>query len=833
MMVTLQAGLGRRSDAMLRIDVNGKSHHLEVAPEMPLLWVLRDVLKLKGTKYGCGVGICGICNVLMEGQLLRSCVMPVGDAAGQRITTIEGLAERGHPVLSAWIREQVPQCGYCQPGQILAAAALLDRTPAPDDADIDAAMAGVLCRCGTYQRIRRAVHTAATLPADAERPLPARTLPDEAGVALDDWIRIAPDGQVTVVINHSEMGQGVTTALAALVAEELEVPLTRLCTEFAPVDERYRNPVFNEQTTGGSTSVRGEWERLSLAGATARVRLVQAAAHRWGVDESDCRAEDGAVFHQPTGRRLGYAEIAGEAAARESPRHVTLKAAEHCRLLGQAMPCLEIPDMVAGRTRYGFDLSVPDMRVATVLRCPVMGGSVESFDAADALAVPGVATVFQIASGVAVVARDTWSALRGREALRVTWNPGPNANLHSDDLMLELDRSLERVGKIRQRAGNAERRLRGAEHTVEADFGFAHLAHATLEPMNCAARVTDDGCEVWVGTQSQEGARKTAARVSGLSLGQVRVHTQYIGGGFGRRLESDTVDEAVEIAKLARCPVQVVWTRTDDMQHDYYRPAHKIRLRAALDVHGWPVAWWQRGAGPAMAAMGSAELPYDIPNVRVEFVESDTPVPTGAWRSVGAGQDAFAVESFVDELAQAAGKEPLAYRRALLKNAPRHLAVLELAAREGGWGTTPPTGRYRGLAVYRSFGSYVAEVAEVSVAGTEIRVHRVVCAVDCGRMVNPDAVQAQIEGGVAFGLSAALNEAITLAQGRVQQSTYEDYPILTLAEMPQVEVHIIESGEAPGGAGEPGVPPVAPAVANAVAAATGVRLRRLPLRLGD
>ncbi len=818
---------------MLRIDVNGRTHRLEVAPEMPLLWVLRDVLKLKGTKYGCGVGICGICNVLVEGQLLRSCVVPVGDAAGQRITTIEGLAKRGHPVLSAWIREQVPQCGYCQPGQILAAVALLDSTPAPDEADIDAAMAGVLCRCGTYQRIRRAVHTAATLPADALRPLPATTLPGEAGVVLDEWIRIAPDGQVTVVINHSEMGQGVTTALAALVAEELEVPLARVRTEFAPADERYRNPVFKEQTTGGSTSVRGEWERLSTAGARARVRLVQAAARRWGVAEHDCRAEDGVVLHQPTGQRLDYGEIAGEAAARKSPRHVTLKAAEQCRLLGHPMPSLEIPDMVAGRTRYGLDLSMPDMRVATVLRCPVVGGSVESFDAADALAVPGVEAVFQIARGVAVVARDTWSALHGREKLRVAWNFGPNAKLHSDDLLHELDGALERVGRIRQRAGNAERRLGGAQQSVEADYGFAHLAHATLEPMNCAARVTDDGCDVWVGTQSQEGARKTASRVSGLPLGEVRVHSQYLGGGFGRRLESDTVEEAVEIAKLARCPVQVVWTRTDDMQHGYYRPAHRIRLRAALDVNGWPEAWWQRGAGPAMAAMGSAELPYDIPHVCVEFVEVETPVPAGAWRSVGAGQDAFAVESFIDELAQAAGKDPLDYRRALLRDAPRHLAVLDLAAREARWGTTPPTGRHRGVAVYRSFGSYVAEVAEVSVAGTEIRVHRVVCAVDCGRMVNPDAVRAQTEGGVAFGLSAALKEAITLAQGRVQQSTYADYPILTLAEMPQVEVHIIESGEAPGGAGEPGVPPVAPAVVNAVAAATGVRLRRLPLRLGD
>jgi isoquinoline 1-oxidoreductase beta subunit len=815
---------------MLRTIINGAPYELDIARDTPLLWVLRDTLGLKGTKFGCGVGICGICTVLVDGEPLRSCVVPAGEVADRDITTIEGLAQRGHPVLSAWIREQVPQCGYCQPGQILAAVALLREHPDPDDAEIDAAMAGVLCRCCTYQRIRRAIRTAAELSPAAVQPLAVTPAPVEPGVALDDWIRIARDGTVTVVVNHSEMGQGVTTALAMLVAEELEVDLAQVRTEFAPADVRYRNPMFNEQTTGGSTSVRGEWERLSVAGARARARLIRAAAQLWGVKPEACAAEHGTVVHRPTGRRLGYGELAGAAAAIKAPRRVALKRPDQCGLLGHELPRVDIPEMAAGRTVYGMDVSLPEMRVATVLRCPVVGGKVATFDAQGAMAVPGVEGVFPITRGVAVMATDTWSALKGREALTVDWDLGPHAALDTAALVAELNKALEHSGDVRQRAGHAERALGQAARVVEADYATAHLAHATLEPMNCTARLTGDGCEVWVGTQSQEGARNTASRVSGLRPAQVEVHSQYLGGGFGRRLESDMVEEAVEIAKAAGCAVQVVWTRADDMQHDHYRPAYVARLRAALDADGWPVAWWQRGASQAVAAMGCAQLPYAIPNVRVEFVEVGAPVPAGAWRSVGAGQDAFVVESFIDELAHAAGRDPFGYRHALLRDAPRHRAVLELVATKAGWGTTPPAGRHRGIAVYRSFGSYVAEVAEVSVADSAIRIHRVVCAVDCGRRVNPDTVRAQIEGGVAFGLSATLKEAITIAQGRVEQSTFEDYPILTLAEMPEVEVHIVESDEAPGGAGEPGVPPIAPAVANAVAAATGLRLRSLPLR---
>lgn len=816
---------------MLRIIINGESHELDVAGDTPLLWVLREALDLKGTKYGCGVGICGICTVLADGEPLRSCVVPVGQVGARGITTIEGLAERGHPVLSAWITEQVPQCGYCQPGQILAAAALLGRDTAPDDAAIDAAMSGVLCRCGTYQRIRRAIHRAARHPYDAGQPIPAMPAPVEAGIALDDWIRIAPDGTVTVVINHSEMGQGASSALAALVAEELEVDLAQVRTEFAPAEKRYRNPIFKAQITGGSTSVRGEWERLSLAGAHARSRLIRAAALQWKVAEKDCVAEQGAVMHRPTGRRLTYGELAGAAAGLTPLRRVALKGADECRLLGRPLPRPDVPEMAAGRTAYGMDLSLPGLRVATVLRCPVVGGKFRAWAPEAALAVPGVERVLPIGRGVAVVAKDTWSALRGRGALDVTWDFGSHASLGTADIIAPLEAALDNNGDVRQRVGKVERALRKAARIVEADYATAHLAHGTLEPMNCTAQATADGCDVWVGTQSQEDARKTASRVSALPLSRVRVHTLYMGGAFGRRLEPDTVEEAVEIAKATGWPVQVVWTRDDDMQHDHYRPAHMTRLRAALDEAGWPVAWFQRSAGRGIAGEACAELAYGIPNVRGEFVEVDSPLAAGAWRSVGAGQDAFVVESFMDELAQAAGKDPFEYRRDLLRHAPRHRGVLELAAARAGWETPPPAGRHRGIAVYRSFGSYVAQVAEISLVASGVRVHRVVCAIDCGRIVNPDTIRAQIEGGVAMGLSAAFKEEITIAQGRVEQSSFEDYPILTLAEMPEVEVHIVDSVEAPGGVGEPGVPPIAPAVANAVAAATGKRLRRLPLRI--
>lgn len=814
---------------MTSLTVNGKPVTIETDPRKPLLWVLRDALGLKGTKYGCGVGICGICTVLIDGEPQHACMVPLARATGRAVTTIEGLAP-DHPVVRAWIARQVPQCGYCQGGQIMAAVALLARHPRPADADIDAALGGILCRCGTYPRIRRAVHDAATgnLPAPAATP----TAPGPAGeaVAFDEWIRLAPDGTVILAINHSEMGQGALSGLAMLAAEELGVELERVRTEFAPADPVYKNPMWGEQFTGGSSSIRGEWKLFRERAAAVRARLIAAAARRWKLKRSECHAEGGEVIHRPTGMRLPYGALAAAAVRETPPRRVAFKPAEQFRLIGKPTPRLDIPDMVAGRTVYGIDAQRPGMLVAVVARCPVFGGRVKRFDPAAALAAPGVREVVEIASGVAVVAQDFWSAWRGREALAVEWDPGQHAQLDNAAIYAQLDAALATPGKAARNRGAARRALQGAERVLEAVYRTPYLAHATLEPMNCIAEVRADGCDIWVGTQNQEDTQKVAARMTGLPRKKVRVHTLFLGGGFGRRLETDFVAEAVELAMKLGVPVQVVWTRADDLQHDKYRPAGAALLRAALADDGAPRALLLRVAGSDLVLDG-IDVPYRIPHYREEHVEVASAVPTGPWRSVGASQNAFAIEGFLDELAHAAGKDPFEYRRALLKEEPRLRAVLERAAALAGWGAALPAGRGRGIARYRSFGSDVAMVAEVAVADDRIKVERVVCVIDCGIAVNPDAVCAQLEGAIVQGLSAALKEEIRIEHGHVAQATFQDYPILTLAETPRIEVHIVESTEPPGGVGEPGVPVIAPAVANAVFAATGKRLRRLPLRL--
>jgi len=795
--------------------VNGRNYRSDADPAKPLLWVLRDELGLKGTKYGCGVGVCGACVVLLDDAPNHACMVPLARVGARKVTTIEGIAA-DHPVVRAWIAEQVPQCGYCQPGQILSAAALLAQHPSPDGQQIDEAMSGVLCRCGTYARIRRAVRSAA----QGKGPAPGATLaallddlPADAGTRMNDWLWIDRAGTVTVIINHSEMGQGALTGLAALAAEELDVPLARLRTVFAPADARYRNGYWGEQFTGGSSSMRGEWRPLREAAAQARERLLAAAARRWGVAPGDCRSGEGEILHPASGRRLGYGELAEEAARLAAPRSAPLKSRGDWRYIGRPLARLDIPAMCLGQTRYGIDVARSGTLVAAVAHCPVFGGRVQSFDARAARKLPGVREVRAIASGVAVLADDFWSALRGREALRVAWRPGRNARLSGAQIERRLVAALGRGGK-------------GA---IEAVYRTPYLAHAPIEPMNCVAEVRGDGCDLWVGTQHQAETQAVAARVAGVAKSKVRVHTQFLGGGFGRRLETDFVAEAVELAKALKRPVQVVWTRADDLQHDFYRPAHAARLQASLGPDGLPAQWRMRIAGPQLALDG-VHSPYAVP-VREARVEVRSPLPAGAWRSVGASNNAFAIESFVDELAARAGRDPLEYRLALLVKAPRQRAVLERAARGASWGTPLGAGRGRGIALYESFGSIAALVIEAHVEARAIRVERAVCAIDCGTTVLPDAVHAQLEGSIAFGLSAALKEEIRVGAGRVRQASFSDYPILTLAEMPAVETHIVESSAEPGGVGEPVVPVVAPALANAVFAASGRRLRRLPLRL--
>ncbi|MFQ5994839.1 MAG: molybdopterin cofactor-binding domain-containing protein [Acidiferrobacterales bacterium] len=649
--------------------------------------------------------------------------------------------------------------------------------------------------------------------------------------APNAWVRVNRDGTVTVLIDRAEMGQGIVTGLAMLVAEELEIDLDRVRTEFAPADEAYTNPKLGEQMTGGSTSTRAAWKPLREAGAAAREMLIEAAAKTWGARKSKCRAESGEVIHVPSGRRMGYAELVAKASELRVPRKVSLKPHDDFRLLGKPTPRLELLNMVSGRTLYGSDIVVPGRLVATVARCPVIGGRVKRFDDRQARAVEGVRHVLEIDSGVAVVAEDTWSALQGREALEVQWAQGPNVTLSSAEIRQRFERAVQRNGTVAVDQGDVSSAFRRAAKMVAAVYETPYLAHAPMEPMNCTAHVHADGCDVWVGTQAQTGAQKTAARITGLPRDRVRVHSMFIGGSFGRRLEQDFVEEAVQISKRIAAPVQVVWTRQDDMQHGCYRPAHYTILQGALDASGAPIAWFQRIVGPAITHE-DVNVPYEIVHRREEYIEDDPGVPWGYWRSVGASQNAFVVEGFVDELAHAARQDPFEFRRLWLTHEPRCRAVLELAAEKAGWGNPSKKDRHQGIALYHCFESYVAEVAEVSVSAMgEIKVQRVVCAVDCGTTINPDGVRSQIEGAVAFGLSAALKGEITIENGCVQQATFADYPLITMADMPEVEVHILTNRQSPGGVGEPGVPPIAPAVANAVFAATGKRRRRLPLRL--
>jgi len=819
---------------LVDLTVNGSRHCVDRPADFPLLWALREDLGLTGTKYGCGVGKCGACIVHLDGAPVHACTTGVGDCAGRWVTTIEGLAADPHdPFLRAWAEEQVPQCGFCQPAQVMTAAALLARTPDPGEADLAGAFDHVLCRCGTYPRIRRAALRAARylregVPAAAPGLLGAGEPPDE-GVALNPWVRVHADGSVTLTMGRSEMGQGAHTGLAMAAAEELEVDLAHVRTVHAPADPTYANPRFGHQTTGGSTSVRGSWTRFREAGAGAREVLTRAAAQAWGVHPGECRAEAGHVVHDSSGRQAGYGDLAQRAAELPAPAQPPLKAPADFRLLGRSAPRLDAAALAAGRVGYGQDLVRPERKVAVVLRCPVHGGRLRGYRLNGADAVPGFRQAVALDHGVAVVADDFPAAEAARDRIEADWDRGANAGLDNAAIGRALDAALERAGEVEAAWGDAEEGLREAPRSREAVYRTPFLAHMPLEPMNATAEVGADGCDVWTGTQAQGDARAAAAEAAGLPESEVRIHTTAMGGSFGRRLETDVVHEAVSVARAAGMPVQVLWTRADDTRFDFYRPAHAARLRAGLHPGGRLAAWWLRLAGDRMA-MGGVRMPYGPDHYREERVREDPGVPCGAWRSVEASNNAFAIESFIDELAGEAGMDPLDFRLANLDAAPRHQAVLEAAAERAGWGR-PQAGAHQGVAVYECFGSLVAEVAEVRLtADGGLAVPRVTCATDCGRALNPDGVRAQVEGAVAWGLSAALRGDITIDNGATVEATFADEPIVTFSEMPAVEVAILESGgDELGGVGEPGVPPLAPAVANAVAAATGRRFRSLPL----
>ena len=687
---------------------------------------------------------------------------------------------------------------------------------------------------------RRSARAAEAPAASAPRPLPP----------ANAFLRIAPDDTVTVLLAHSEMGQGIWTSLPMLIAEELDADWTRFRVEHAPAAPVYANPVFGIQGTGGSTSILSEFDRYRQVGAVARVLLVQAAAQRLGVSPSACRTENGLVIAGD--RRLRYGELAVAAAALPMPESVALKQPEEWKIIGRPTRRLDTPEKINGQAVFGMDVRFDGLLTAVVARSPTFGGKVKSFDDSAARTVPGVRKIVQVPTGVAVVADHFWAARQGREALRIEWDLGPGAALDTGTMLAEFRRLAGSAGKVAAGSGDAPAVLAAAQKSIDAEYVLPYLAHAPMEPLNCAVRISAGRCEIWTGTQFQTVDQMAAAAITGLKPEQVEIHTTFLGGGFGRRATptSDWVSEAVHVAKAAGAPVKTVWTREDDVRGGYYRPMVLHRVRAVVGSDGLPAAWdhtivsqsvmagtpfeseIKNGIDPA-SVEGAVGSPYlqTIPNYRVQLHDYLAPIPVLWWRSVGHSHTAFVMESMVDELARAAGSDPVDYRRRLLAKQPRLLGVLELAAAKAGWGSPLPAGRARGIALHQSFGSHVAQVAEVSVEGDRIRVHRVVCAIDCGIAVNPATIEAQMESGIAFGLGAALSSAITFKDGRVEQSNFDDYRVLRLPDMPTVEVHIVPSREPPGGVGEPGTPPIAPAVANAVAALTGQRLRELPLRL--
>ena len=666
-------------------------------------------------------------------------------------------------------------------------------------------------------------------------------MPETPGLAagttskLNAFVHVGTDDFVTLFIHKAEMGQGTVTSLSMLLAEELECDWNKIRTEFPGVSREYG--AF--QGVVGSQSIRSSWESLRRAGASAREMLLQAAAQQWGVDKSQCRAENSVVINTATRARLTYGSLAEAASKLPVPSSVTLKDPSQFRLVGKPTKRLDTPDKVDGRAVFGIDVRVPGMLYAVMTRCPVFGGKVAGFDGSKAKAVPGVKDVIQTSTGVAVLADNTWSAMEGRRKLEIQWNEGPVASANTPAISRTFAERTLQPGTPVRKAGDAEAALSSAAKKIDAVYETPYLAHAPMEPLNCVAHVRPDSCEVWASTQGQSSARSEAARITGLNPEKVQVHTKFMGGGFGRRARADYIGEAVELSKAAGVPVKLTWSREDDLQQDWYRPASLSRFAGGLDADGWPTAWTTRiacapfGGGSGTATEGVANMAYAIPHFLVEYHSVDPGIPVSYWRSVGYSQNTFFTESFLDELAHAGGKDPVELRLRLLADNPRLSAVLQLCAEKAGWGKPLRAGHGRGVGLSNNIGSNTVQIAEVSVAGGKVKVHRVVCAVDCGHVVNPSGVVQQIKSGIAFGLSAALKGGITIDHGRVQQQNFHQYDAVRIDEMPPVEVHIVSSQQAPGGIGEASTPSTAPAVCNAVFAATGKRIRRLPIRAED
>ena len=682
--------------------------------------------------------------------------------------------------------------------------------------------------------------------------LPARgeildTLTTDAPFAPNAFLRIDRSGKVTIVMPFIEMGQGTYTSIPMLIAEELEVDVDKIAIEHSPPDDKiYVNPLIGIQMTGGSTAIRASYVRLRLAGATARVMLVGAAAQHWKVDRSTCRAETGVVYG-PSGRELGYGELVDAAAKLPVPEKVALKEPADFKLIGTPHRRLDTAGKVDGSAKFGIDSRPPGMKFAVVATSPTFGGKLASIDEAKAKAVPGVSQVVRLDDAVAIVAIHTWAAKQGLAAAAPQWDPGPNAKLSTADIVAQLAAASEKPGAVARHDGDAAAAIARAAQKFDAVYQQPFLAHATMEPMNCTVQMTKDGCDIWVGTQIPGRTQAAVMKLTGLKREQIHIHNHLLGGGFGRRLEYDGTVRAVQIAQHVEGPVQVIWTREEDIQHDMYRPYYYDRLSAGVDAQGKVAGWSHRIAGSSIIARyfpaylkdgidsdaveSSANQPYGLSDIHVDWVAQEPPgIPTAFWRGVGVTRGTFAVESFIDELAANAKQDPLAYRVALLDKNPRAKAVLRIAAEKSGWGKPLPKGQGRGIALCTGFGTFIAQVVQVSVdKDGAVNPTHVWCAVDCGIQVNPDTIRAQMQSGIVFGLSGALYGEITIKDGRVEQNNFTDYRILRIHETPPIDVHIVKSGEAPGGIGEPGTAALAPALTNAIYAATGTRLRQLPV----
>jgi isoquinoline 1-oxidoreductase beta subunit len=857
----------------MKLVVNGADVEVDDRhAKTPLLWVLRDVLGLHGTKFGCGAGFCAACTVLIDGANMKSCQTATERAVGKAVTTVEGASGLVvDAVRDAWHRGNVVQCGYCQPGQTLAAVSLLESDPSPDDAKIDEWMSGNLCRCGTYPRIRAAIHEAAGTIAAGDDPGPlvappeldvGRLTPEEASDPVHPYIRIHDDGTIVAYSSQIEMGQGIHTGLATIVAEELDADFDSVLVVNAsngggPPKDVYGNPdaggVF--QLTGGSNSTKGFWVRYRVVAAQARARLAAAAAELWDVRADEVEFERGVVRHA-SGKEATFAQLAARAEQLPVPDGVQPKDLSEYKLIGgEGRLRVDSVPKILGTTRFTIDVSVPGMLTAVVLHPPRFGAAVASLDDQAALAEPGVTAVVAIEGGVAVVAETVADAQRGLGALTVEWDDSGAERRSSEELLAEHVRLLEsgEQAVVARDDGDAEKVLEDAPTVVDTMYALPYLAHATMEPNNAACRMREDGVlEVWASTESPEYTRMSASEAAGIDKEQVEVHVTFAGGSFGLHSSSgrDPTAEAVQIARALdwKHPIKVQSLREEDFKSGRYRAMALHRVRAAADSDGRLAAFHQQivaeptsvnlpfvrdvmftGGVDFFTTTGAADPPYAFQHFKLESTNFESGVPTMVWRSVGNSHTEFARESAIDELAIAAGRDPVDLRRELLADSPRTLRTLELAAEMAGWGTPLPEGRARGITC-SSFLSHSANVTEISLDHRErVHIERIVFVLDCGITINPDLVRAQVEGGLLFGVSAAAWGEVVLGDGgEIVTRNFDRYPIVRMRSVPQIEIHLIDSTESPTGVGEVSVPSVAPALANAIAALTGTRIRKLP-----